>query len=57
MLRQRREVRQRIQMIVDAGLFMLSFYLAHAVRTRWQFEIFGGRARFMNGRSTSGCCC
>lgn len=29
-------------MIVDAGLFMLSFYLAHAVRTRWQFEIFGG---------------
>ncbi len=29
-------------MVVDAGLFFLSYYLAHTVRTYWQFEIFGG---------------
>lgn len=29
-------------MLVDAGLFGLSFYLAHAVRRRWPFELFGG---------------
>ncbi len=29
-------------MVVDAGLFALSFYLAHAIRERWPFEIFGG---------------
>lgn len=42
MLRQHREVRERIQLVVDAGLFFLSFYLAHALRFHWQFEIFGG---------------
>jgi exopolysaccharide biosynthesis polyprenyl glycosylphosphotransferase len=29
-------------MVVDAGLFALGFYLAHAIRYRWPFEIFGG---------------
>lgn len=42
MLRQQREVHTRVQMLVDAGLFALSFYLAHAIRRRWPFEVFGG---------------
>ncbi len=29
-------------MAVDAGLFALSFFLAHAVREHWQFEVFRG---------------
>ncbi len=29
-------------MVVDAGLFGVSFYLAHALRQRWPFELFGG---------------
>jgi exopolysaccharide biosynthesis polyprenyl glycosylphosphotransferase len=42
MLRQHREIRQRIHVVVDAGLLFLSFYLAHALRRYWQFEVFGG---------------
>jgi exopolysaccharide biosynthesis polyprenyl glycosylphosphotransferase len=42
MLRQHREIRQRIQMVVDAGLLYLSLYLAHALRSHWQFEVLGG---------------
>ncbi len=42
MLRQQRDLQTRVQMVVDAGLFGLSFYLAHALRERLPFEIFGG---------------
>lgn len=42
MLRHHREVRQQFQVFVDAALFLLSFYLAHVLRSRWQFEILGG---------------
>ena len=42
MLRPHREIRQQIQVLVDAALFYLSFYLAHALRLRWQFEVLGG---------------
>ena len=42
MLRQQQQVQQRIQMVVDAGLFALGFYLAHAIREHWQFAVFRG---------------
>lgn len=29
-------------MLVDGGVFALCFYLAHLLRTHWQFEVFGG---------------
>jgi len=29
-------------MLVDGGVFALCFYLAHLLRTYWQFEVFGG---------------
>lgn len=42
MLRQQRDLQTQVQMVVDTGLFGLSFYLAHAIRQRWPFEMFGG---------------
>lgn len=42
MLRRQKEIRSRVQMVLDASLFGLALSLAHWVRSRWQFEVFGG---------------
>ncbi len=42
MLSRRKQLRTQLQIILDAGLFGLSLYLAHLLRTHWRFEIFGG---------------
>jgi exopolysaccharide biosynthesis polyprenyl glycosylphosphotransferase len=38
MLRRQRQIRTRVHQLVDAGLFMLAFWIAHAVRANWHFE-------------------
>jgi exopolysaccharide biosynthesis polyprenyl glycosylphosphotransferase len=38
MLRRQRQIRTRVHRLVDAGLFMLAFWIAHAVRANWHFE-------------------
>lgn len=35
-------LRNRVQMVVDALVFGLAMYVAHQLRTVWQFEVFGG---------------
>jgi exopolysaccharide biosynthesis polyprenyl glycosylphosphotransferase len=42
MLRRQKQIRGRLQMLVDGGLCALGLYLAHLLRTHWQFEVFGG---------------
>ncbi|HOK78216.1 MAG TPA: sugar transferase [Verrucomicrobiota bacterium] len=42
MLRRQQEIRGRVQMLLDALLFGVAFYVAHRVRSHWQFEILGG---------------
>jgi exopolysaccharide biosynthesis polyprenyl glycosylphosphotransferase len=42
MLRRQRQIRIQIQKALDAMLLALSFWLAHSLRSHWQFEIFGG---------------
>ncbi|RME95134.1 MAG: sugar transferase [Verrucomicrobia bacterium] len=42
MLGRQRRLRGQVQKLVDAVLFGLSFYLAHKLRSHWQFSIFGG---------------
>lgn len=42
MLSRRKQLRTQFQIVLDAGLFGLSLYLAHLLRTHWRFEIFGG---------------
>ncbi|MBI2924599.1 MAG: sugar transferase [Verrucomicrobia bacterium] len=43
MLRRQRHIHTQIQRLVDAGLFALSFWLAHWVRSNWiKIEVFGG---------------
>lgn len=42
MLRRQRQIRAQIQKLADAGLFALSFWLAHLVRSHWELKIFGG---------------
>lgn len=42
MLRRQLEIRRRVQMLLDAFLFALAFYVAHRIRSHWQFEILGG---------------
>jgi len=42
MLRRQKQIRTQIQMLVDALLFCLALYLAHALRSHWQLEVFGG---------------
>src|SRR2546430_12397867 len=43
MLRRQREVRGRVQQLVDAGIFTLAYWLAHAVRADLQFLFFWER--------------
>lgn len=42
MLRRHKEIRSRVQMLLDAALFGLAWYLAHALRRIWFIEAFGG---------------
>lgn len=42
MLGRQRQIRSQVQKVLDAALFGLGLYLAHLLRTVWQFEIFGG---------------
>ncbi len=42
MLRRQREIRVRLQKLVDAALFCLAFWMAHWVRSHWPLEVFGG---------------
>jgi exopolysaccharide biosynthesis polyprenyl glycosylphosphotransferase len=42
MLGRQRQIRNQVQKVLDAALFALGLYLAHLLRTVWQFEIFGG---------------
>jgi exopolysaccharide biosynthesis polyprenyl glycosylphosphotransferase len=42
MLRRHKEIRSRVQMFLDAALFGLAWYLAHALRQVWHIEAFGG---------------
>jgi exopolysaccharide biosynthesis polyprenyl glycosylphosphotransferase len=45
MLRRQRQIRTQVQRLLDAGVFMTSFWLAHWVRSEWlKFEVFGGTA-------------
>ena len=43
MLRRQRQVRTRVQQLIDAGLFTLAFWLAHAARANWQGLFFWER--------------
>jgi exopolysaccharide biosynthesis polyprenyl glycosylphosphotransferase len=43
MLRRQRQIRTRIQQLVDVGLFTLAFWIAHAARANWQFLFFWDR--------------
>src|SRR5437667_12189228 len=43
MLRRQRQIRTRIQQLVDGGLFCLAFWTAHAARANWQFVFFWER--------------
>jgi exopolysaccharide biosynthesis polyprenyl glycosylphosphotransferase len=38
MLRRQRQIRSRVQQLVDVGLFTLAFCIAHALRANWHFE-------------------
>lgn len=42
MLGRQRQIRSQVQKVLDAAIFGLGLYLAHLLRTVWQFEIFGG---------------
>jgi exopolysaccharide biosynthesis polyprenyl glycosylphosphotransferase len=42
MLRRQRELRNQLQLLTDAGLCALGFWLAHRVRSHWEIEVFGG---------------
>jgi exopolysaccharide biosynthesis polyprenyl glycosylphosphotransferase len=37
MLRRQRQIRSRVQQLVDVGLFALGFWLAHGIRANWHF--------------------
>jgi exopolysaccharide biosynthesis polyprenyl glycosylphosphotransferase len=43
MLRRQRQIRAQIHKLVDAGLFVVAFWLAHVVRSNWHFEFFWER--------------
>ncbi|PYJ81050.1 MAG: exopolysaccharide biosynthesis polyprenyl glycosylphosphotransferase, partial [Verrucomicrobia bacterium] len=43
MLRRQRQVRRRVQQLVDAGIFTLAFWLAHVARADLQFLFFWER--------------
>jgi exopolysaccharide biosynthesis polyprenyl glycosylphosphotransferase len=43
MLRRQRQIRAQIHRPVDAGLFAVGFWLAHAVRSNWNFLFFWER--------------
>ena len=43
MLRRQREVRGRVQQLVDAGIFTLAYWLAHSARSHLQFLFFWER--------------
>lgn len=45
MLRRQQQIRTRLHEFTDAGLFSLSFWLAHQVRAASGIEIFGGTAQ------------
>lgn len=38
MLRRQRQIRTQLQVVEDTGLFALGFWLAHWLRSNWQFE-------------------
>jgi exopolysaccharide biosynthesis polyprenyl glycosylphosphotransferase len=42
MLSRQRQIRAQLQKLVDAGLFAVSFWLAHLIRSNWELRIFGG---------------
>ncbi len=43
MLRRQRQIRTRVQQLVDAGIFTLALWIAHAARANWQFLFFWER--------------
>ena len=43
MLRRHRHIRTQVHKLVDAGLFVVGFWLAHVVRSNWQFAFFWER--------------
>ena len=45
MLRKQQQIRMRLHELADAGLFCLSFWLAHWVRSASGIEVFGGTAQ------------
>lgn len=45
MLSRQRVVRRQVHQVVDAGLFGLSFWLAHLLRSNWEIQVFGGAAQ------------
>jgi exopolysaccharide biosynthesis polyprenyl glycosylphosphotransferase len=47
MLGRQQQIRSRLNMLVDGGVFALCFYLAHRLRTYWQFEVFGGARQIL----------
>jgi len=43
MLRRHRQIRTRVQRLIDAGLFIAAFWMAHATRANWEFLFFWER--------------
>ena len=43
MLRRQRQIRVRLNKLIDLGLFTLAFWLAHQLRALWKFEFFWER--------------
>jgi exopolysaccharide biosynthesis polyprenyl glycosylphosphotransferase len=43
MLRRQRQIRAQVQKLIDAALFTLGFWLAHWLRSHWQFEFLWDR--------------
>ena len=47
MLRRQRQIRTRVQQLVDAGLFIAAFRMAHATRANWEFLFFWERPEIL----------
>src|SRR5438477_10167809 len=47
MLRRQRQIRTRVQQLVDAGLFIAAFRMAHATHDNWEFLLFWERPEIL----------
>jgi exopolysaccharide biosynthesis polyprenyl glycosylphosphotransferase len=42
MLRRQKEINRKLRKLMDAGIFVLSFWLAYKIRSNWKIEVLGG---------------